>query len=225
MEGDFPLELVQIKSSGKRICGSIQQALEADWGNRTAKALFDEKNFVRTEDFHLVWWDGLRKAMNGYPKMYQVWLTKHVSEICGNNVQRYYWSKGQHSPKCKFCLTEDEYTMHICRCHEAGRDCMFHISVKELSTWLSTLGDQQVAATVEKYLLACGKSQMIDCVYGTNQDWQAAAADNDQLGWDSRLEGRISSRWLAVAAPFLLETRQKCFPRCGGQSLLTNCTI
>jgi hypothetical protein len=68
MEGDFPLEPVQIKLSGKRICGSIRQALEADWGHRTAKALFDEKNIVRLEDFHLVWWDGLWKAMNGYPK-------------------------------------------------------------------------------------------------------------------------------------------------------------
>jgi hypothetical protein len=88
MEWDFPLELVQIKLSGKRICSSIRQALEVDWGHRTAKALFDEKNIVRTEVIHLVWWDGLWKAMHGYPKMYRVWLTKHVSEFCGNNVQR-----------------------------------------------------------------------------------------------------------------------------------------
>jgi hypothetical protein len=73
MEGDFPLEPVRIKLSGKRICSSIRQVLEADWGHHTAKALFDEKNIVRTEDFHLFWWDGHRKAMNGYPKMYQVW--------------------------------------------------------------------------------------------------------------------------------------------------------
>ncbi len=144
MEGDFPLELVRIKLSSKRVCSSIRQALEADWGHLTAKALFNEKNIVRMEDFHLVWWEGLWKAMNGYPKMYQVWLTKHVSEFCGNIIQRYHWSKGQHSPKCEFCLTEDEYTMHICRCREAGRECMFHISVKELSTWLtSTLGDNK----------------------------------------------------------------------------------
>jgi hypothetical protein len=32
MEEDFPLEPVQIKLSGKRICGSIREALEADWG-------------------------------------------------------------------------------------------------------------------------------------------------------------------------------------------------
>jgi hypothetical protein len=62
----------------------------------------------------LVWWDGLGAAMTCYPKMYRVWLTKHVSDFCGNNVQLYYWSKGTHSPKCEFCGMEDEYTMHIC---------------------------------------------------------------------------------------------------------------
>jgi hypothetical protein len=155
------------------------------------------------------------------PKNVPSLVTKHVSEFCGNNVQRYYWSKGQHSPKWEFCLTEDEYTMHICRCCEAGRECMFHISVKELSTWLtSTLGDQQVAATVEKYLLACGESQMIDCIHGTDQDLQATAADSDRLGWDSMLKGCISSRWLMVAVPFLLKTRQKMLPQVWGTKFI-----
>jgi hypothetical protein len=35
-------------------------------------------------------------------KMYRVWLTKHVSIFCGNNVQLYYRSKGLQSPQCKF---------------------------------------------------------------------------------------------------------------------------
>ena len=33
--------------------------------------------------------------------MHWVWLTKHVSDFCGNNVQLYHWSKGTHSPKCE----------------------------------------------------------------------------------------------------------------------------
>jgi hypothetical protein len=95
---------------------------------------------------------------------------------------------------------------------------MFHISVKELSTWLTgTLGDQQVAATVEKYLLARGKSQMIDCVHGTDQDLQATAVDNDQLGWDSMLKECISSQWLTVAAPFLLKLGKNAPPGVGDE--------
>ncbi len=63
---------------------------------------------------------------------------------------------------------------------------------------------QQVTATVEKYLLARGKVQMINCVHGTDQLLLAATADSDRLGWDSMLEGHKSSRWLTVAVPHLL---------------------
>ena len=221
MDGDFPLEPIQIRLSGQRVSGSIREALESDWGYRTARALFDDKDIVRTDDFEIVWWDGLRKAMDGYPKMYCVWLTKQVSEFCGNNVQRYYWSKGQFSPKCDFCLTEDEYTMHICRCQEVGRDRMFQVTIRELTTWIqSTLRDNRVAATVEKYILGRGEILMTDCVNGADSLLLAAAVDTDRLGWDSLIEGRISVRWLDVAAPLLLQSRQKLLPQVWGTKLI-----
>ncbi len=131
--GDFPFAPVLVKVSGIRVCGSPQLALEVDWGYRTAKSLFDKKGIICAEDFHLVWWDGVRRAMNRFPKMYRVWLMKHVSEFCSSNVQMYYWSKGTQSPKCEFCLTADKYTMHICRCWDPGHSLMFQVSVNELT--------------------------------------------------------------------------------------------
>jgi hypothetical protein len=110
ISGDFPFELVNVKVSGERVGGFPCQALEASWGYCAAQSLFSEKIIIRQEDFHLVWWDGVGAASALYPKMYRVWLTKHVSDFCRNNVQLYYWSKGTHSPKCKFCESIDEYT-------------------------------------------------------------------------------------------------------------------
>ncbi len=54
MEGDFLLEPIHIKLSGKRICGSIWEALEANWGYCTARALFNKKYIVRMKDFDLI---------------------------------------------------------------------------------------------------------------------------------------------------------------------------
>jgi hypothetical protein len=93
MEGNFPFEPTRFKLSGSRVCSSPRQSLEKDWGYRTAQALYAEKSIIQKEDFHLVWWDGLDRAMAGYPKSYRVWLTKHVQEFGGNNVQLYYWSR------------------------------------------------------------------------------------------------------------------------------------
>ena len=204
ISGDFPFEVVRMKLSGKRVSGSPRLALEADWGYRAARELFEKKQIIRREDFHLVWWEGLRATMNRYPKMYRVWLTKHVSDFNGNNVQLHYWSKGTHSPKCEFCETEDEYTMHICRCREPGRDAMFRITVTDLYSWIvDTLGDICIATTVETYLLARGQTRMLDSIFGSNVDLSLVATFSDRLGWDSFVEGRVSTHWLTLVAPLL----------------------
>jgi hypothetical protein len=93
--------------------------------------------------------------------MYKIWLTKHVSEFCGNNVQLYHRSRGKHSSKCKFCETVDEYTSHICCCRDPGWDKMFHTLLKELCSWLlEMLCEHSVAATIKTYLLSRGEVSM-----------------------------------------------------------------
>jgi hypothetical protein len=222
IEGDFPFAPVHFKLSDVRVCGSPRLALEADWGYHTAKSLFDKKGLVRAANFHLLWWDGVRRAMKGYSKMYRVWLTKHVSEFCGSNVQMYNWSKGKKSLNCEFCLTADKYTMHICRCHDSGCSLMFKVSVNELTTWLrSTLGEQCIAATVEQYLLSSGKALMTDCVHGNYTELAAVATASNCLGWDSMLEGWISTYWLILVAPFLLKTGQYLLPQAWGTQFIT----
>jgi hypothetical protein len=90
MTGDFPFEVAKLKLSGKRVGGSQRRAIEYDWGYCSAQTLFAEKDIVCREDYSLIWWDGLGAVMARYPKIYCVWLTKHVSGFCGNNVQLYY---------------------------------------------------------------------------------------------------------------------------------------
>jgi hypothetical protein len=113
LQGYFTFELVKIKVSGNRVSGFPRQALETDWGYHTAQSLFSDKDIIFKTDFFLVWWDGLEATMVTYPKVYRVWLAKHVLDFCRNNVQLYYWSKGTHSPKCEFCLVHDVFTTHI----------------------------------------------------------------------------------------------------------------
>jgi hypothetical protein len=160
MESDFSFEVVKFKLLGKQVSGSPRQALEVEWGYCVALELYDAKDIIWREDFHLVWWEGLGATMSSYPKMYWVWLTKHVSDFCGNKVQQYYWSNWVHSPKYESCGTHNEYTMHICCCKDPGHNGLFHITVRELYTWMvETLGDHAVASRVEAYLLARGKPQ------------------------------------------------------------------
>jgi hypothetical protein len=53
MEGDFPFEVVKFKLLGKQVSQSPRQVL-ADWGYHAALELYDAKDIIWREDFHLV---------------------------------------------------------------------------------------------------------------------------------------------------------------------------
>jgi hypothetical protein len=129
-------------------------------------------------------------AMSSFPKMYRVWITKHISEFCDTNVQQYYWSKGKRSPKCDFCGDQDEYTTHICRCRDPGRLQMFQISVQEVFDWVSkTLRRTDIALAISTYLLGRGLVKMVDCIDNDDAPLLALARSTDLLGWDCFIEG------------------------------------
>jgi hypothetical protein len=137
-------------------------------------------------------------------------------------VQLYYWSQGVHLPKCESCGTYDEYTTHIGRCRDPGRDQMFRVSVAELQEWLAaTLGELTVSSMVKFYLLSRGEVMMVSCLHGNCNDLRHVAECSDCLGWDSLVEGRVSSHWLKLVAPFLQRRSQYLLPKTWGQQFIT----
>jgi hypothetical protein len=115
--------------------------------------------------------------------MYQVRLTKHISDFCRKNVQQYYWSNGTHLPKYESCGTHGKYTMHICCCKDPGHHGLFHITVRELYTWMvETLGDRAVASMVVAYLLARGETTMQTLMHSTNIDMSVVCKRATFLG-------------------------------------------
>jgi hypothetical protein len=103
--------------------------------------------------------------MEDYPKMYQIWITKHVSEFCGSNVQMYYQHQGAHNPKCGCCSIEDEHTTHINQCLDPGQTELFRLTVQELTGWMQlTLQHQGVVQMIDDYLLSQDVKWMQDCI-------------------------------------------------------------
>ena len=113
ISGNYTLEPISVLTSWTRDMGSPCLALEKHWGYKIAQDLYSNKQIVYEIDFHLVWWEGIKAVIENYQGMYQVWITKHVLEFCGTNVQMYYRHKGAQNPKCGCCNIEDEHTTHI----------------------------------------------------------------------------------------------------------------
>jgi hypothetical protein len=98
---------------------------------------------------------------------------------------------------------------------------MFRVTVQDLCLWLErTLGEQHISETIEMYLLARGETLMIDCVHGVHPDLMAVARESDRLGWDSFLEGRITSLWLSMVLPMLRKSSKSLLPPSWGRQLI-----
>jgi hypothetical protein len=159
--------------------------------------------------------------MSGYPKIYHVWLPKHISKFCGSNVQQVYWSKGLYSPKCDSCGVQDKYKMHICRCKDPGCDQLFQLTINQLHSWIElTLGDRVVATMIGAYLHARGDITMQSLVNNTFAEMITVLEHSNRLGWDSLLEGRITQYWLLLVAPFLCQMPRNLLPQSWGQHFI-----
>ena len=83
----FPFEDIVLTCGGKKAMGSHTTPIYKWWGYDTARAVFHSKRIVDQSDFDLTYW----KGMNGVtrkrsPKMFRVFITKHVTGTCGINA-------------------------------------------------------------------------------------------------------------------------------------------
>ena len=201
----FPFEQLLVTLDGEKVTGSLKKAFESFWGAEKARQFLHDKHIVHRANFNLVWWEGMSKVMTGFPKLYRNWITKHVSEFCGTNMQLWHWDK-KNDPKCPCCGLVDEHTTHITRCTAEGRQAMLRLSIRDITTWMSSTGaDPLMVDMIETYLLAQDTKTMLECLEYPDDDLELLARSQDRLGWDSFVEGRISKVFLEVMKPVLLE--------------------
>ena len=70
-------------------------------------------------------------------------------------------------------------------------DCLIDICV-----------NAELVDLVEAYLLAQGTKTMAECIAYSNSQYALLAEVQDRLGWDSFVEGRISTLFLETVKPF-----------------------
>jgi hypothetical protein len=83
--GIFPYEQIWVTMGGMKVTGPLHLELEEFWGRTTAKKFFNEKGIILSAYFDTVWWTGYDRAILGYPKPFQTFVTKQVSGWCGCN--------------------------------------------------------------------------------------------------------------------------------------------
>jgi hypothetical protein len=85
------------------------------------------KNFLAREDhfrmsmsgFDLADWDAVEMLLVGFPEMFCLWATKHMSHFCGVGRMQFTCGFWDHS-QCPRCQEDNEITVHALLCKGSG---------------------------------------------------------------------------------------------------------
>ena len=143
--------------------------------------------------------------MQSLPKMYQVWITKHVSGFCGTNKLLSCLLPNT-SNCCQCCGNPDETPSHITQCSSPGRVQMFDTTVTSLVQWMTaTTGHPLLVQAIRTYLTNRGKLSMMQ-ICATSPTLQSFATDHDKLGWENFMTGRICSSLFTLQRAYLQQS-------------------
>ena len=110
---------------------------------------------------------------------------------------------------------------HTTRCkHEGWRELYLHQSAAStliLDCIYEAQPDLALLDILSEYLSAQGSKTMTEYVHNRHSPFRLLSEVQNRLGWDNFIEGRISTLWLEVMTPFLVQS--------GGAALLILCCL
>lgn len=203
----FPFESLRVLVRGNKCTSSIKRALYKSWGRSEAITLLSRRKIVAEDCFDLIYWDGVEQAMEAYPQMFRVYITKHVSHFQGTHRQLSRDKSQDVENVCPCCGRRDESTGHITRCQDEGRTEMFHESVDLLIDFLyETEMDPRLIDCIIRYLEGRDELKMTK-VARHNDCFRHLGRDIDTLGWDCFLEGRVPISLIELQNTYLQKNK------------------
>ena len=104
--------------------------------------------------------------------------------------------KHQKHSKCPRCLTDNETTSHVLRCPEASAQTTWQTEMDNLHTWIiEKKGSEEMAQAIIEYLNSWHHDSAISDIQVYSSRLQDALQQQNQIGWQSFLEGYWSIKW------------------------------
>jgi hypothetical protein len=162
-------------------------------------------------------WQATGQAMKKVSIARRHWVSKHSSGFCGTSKMMYRW-KQRISNLCPRCNTEVEDATHVWQCQDPRATAVWVQSIANLKVWLQTqCTDPGIIKVLCAKLLAwqCGSTEPIPVA--TVDGLQDVVQKQDEIGWQSLLEGRPAFGWRLLQDRYL----QKISSRRSGLRWLT----
>ena len=204
----FPNEDIVISVNSVKVRSSVRDAVYKHWGKKKAKALFEKRDKVAPWSFDDIYWDDMDKVMNKFPKTFQDWTTRHISDFNGCNR---YLSRHKQGVQdfCPSCGQANEDTEHITRCLDPNRTKLYKDDVNSLSLWMTKHNTPaDIATAYRRYLLGRGRITMAE-ICAPFPRLHDLATIQDSIGFDNLIIGRLPKALLPLVKPSLQQANRR----------------
>jgi hypothetical protein len=204
----FPDEDIIIAVGSTKVQSSVKSSIYRHWGKTTARKLFSRRHKIMMDDFDLVYWDGMGKVMDEFPKTFQDWVTRHISNFNGCNCYLAHFTSTDNV--CNSCGKENEDTAQVTCCRHPIRTQLYNEDVFHLTSWLlSNHTPQDLTALITEYLLSRGELLMTSFL-DRSSPYYSLAETQDRLGFDNLIiVGRIPKLLVQLMTPIISNLQRR----------------
>ena len=166
------------------------------------RAHLNKKGTLPAAFFYSVDWEANGGALPGFPQLFRLWATKHISGFCG--VGRHMKIRGEwEEDKCPSC-DETERAQHVVVCPCPQRQDEWREVLVSLEAWFDvTKTDPEISKCILRSL-APREPTSFTTHAGHSLLLQMAADEQDSIGWMNFVEGRLSQKWKNAQAAYYL---------------------
>jgi hypothetical protein len=198
----FPLEPIGIFIGAAKLSSETGPLLRFHAHQQLARSLFHQRRILLRDKFKEVNWEAVHRTLHSVPRLFQVWVAKHVMGIAG--TMKFLAHQDGHDLICPSCRACDETCTHIARCLKAGRTEAFLLAAAELSWWMrDNKTHPDLALVILKYVQGRGKVACVGCAGNLPPIIREFAILQDRIGWGNFMMGMISTKLLCIQDSYL----------------------
>jgi hypothetical protein len=199
----FPLKPVGLFVHGEKMTSETGSHIRYWSHHHLAGKYYCNRKLLSFEQFDAIDWKSIHQALHDLPRLFQLWMAKHVLGIIG--TMKFLSHQDGRSPLCSSCNECKEMCKHITQSPEPGRAAAFAQSTHGVEAWLETNGTHNdLKLLLLCYLQGGGTVTCIECSDNLNlpQIVRDYAISQDVIGWDNFATGMISSKLLPIQSAY-----------------------
>ena len=170
------------------------------WTEKNYNPIRENGDDVKGSAFHTIHWSAIDKAMKSSSQYKRHFVAKHATGHCavGKMMKRWGFRKKDNCPRCR---KENETALHVITCQHKTAKEEWDVEINNFQQWMSHNGTAPAISLAMTYNLR--KWRKSGGIYGHHyQDnrIKRAIKQQEKIGWDHFLLGRISQQWSEIQA-------------------------